>query len=233
MKMAGDSTKAYEYWQALGLEMGWLTTDEKPPVAEIIASLANRSAPAVDAADIAQCAATLGVSEKHIVMLRKVESGGKSFDDKGRPLLLPEPHVFSRLTNRAFDISHPDISYPTWGKRPYPSSYDGRWQVLERMAGLSLESAFGATSWGLFQIMGFHAASLGYGSALAMVREMVDSEAAHYKAMVKFIIVNGLADELRACVAGNPDSCRAFAAGYNGRGYEKNNYHVKMAEALK
>ena len=172
----------------------------------------------------------LGVSVKHIEMVRKVESGGTSFDNSGRPIILPEPHIFYRQTGGRF--GHTAFSYPKWGQKPYPKSYDARWQVLADMAERDTEAALESASWGLWQVMGFHWKALDYDSALDFARRMAASETEHLEALVRYIEANGLSDELRACRAGSPDSCRAFAKGYNGAGYAKNRYHEKMAEAL-
>lgn len=194
----------------------------------------NRRADAITAADIADAAATLGVSEKHIHAVRKVESGPfGSFDRKGRPIILFEPHVFSRLTGRKYDRSHPRLSYKRWGARPYPKSFDARWRVLAEAAALDEEAALGATSWGLFQVLGLHAEAFGYDSVLEFVLTMVRSEAGHLKALVDFVRVNDLSAKLRACKANDPQSCVAFVKRYNGSGYARNRYHIKLARALR
>ena len=167
----------------------------------------------------------------HLEMVRKVESGGKSFDDKGRPVILFEPHIFYRQTGGR----HGETSFSgkRWDRSKYPKSYDGRWEQMADAAEKDEASAIESASWGLWQIMGFHWKALGYESARAFADSMVESEGNHLDALVRFLKVNGLADELAACRAGDPDSCRPFARAYNGPGYTKNNYHVKMAEALR
>lgn len=199
-----------------------------------LSQLVNLKAEAIGAGDYVTAADKLGVTVRHIEALRKVESGpAGSFDSKGRPTILYEPHVFSRLTNRKYDATHPAISYPTWGKQPYPKTADERWRQMAQAGALDMDAALQSASWGLFQIMGFHWQALGYASPQAFALAMKAGEPAHLYALVQFIKVNGLDDELRACRAGAPDSCRAFAAGYNGRSYETGRYHTKLAEALK
>lgn len=195
-----------------------------------LARYVNKSAPAISAADMDRAAAELGVTQNHILMIRKVESAGVSFDNAGRPIILPEPHIFYRQTDGRHGVTA--FSYPKWGTKPYPGSYDARWAMLADMAAHDEAAALESASWGLFQIMGFHWSALGYASAHDFAAKMASSEAEHLNAMVAFIKVNALADELRDCKANNPESCRAFARGYNGAGYEKNRYHIKMAEAL-
>lgn len=199
----------------------------------ILSALTNRNAPKIDEHDILDAAVGLRVSEAHVRAIMRVETGGKrSFGPEGRPVILPEPHIFSRLTKRQFDASHPTISYRTWGKRPYPKTQAERYDMLVRMADLSFDNAFASASWGLFQIMGFHAKDLGYATPWEFARAMAKSEANHLDAFVRFIRVNRLDDELRACRPNDPKSCEAFAAGYNGRGFRANRYHQKLAKAL-
>lgn len=195
-----------------------------------LACYVNTSAPAIDDADMAAAAFRLGVTLKHIEMLREVESNGRSFDDKGRPIILPEPHIFYRLTGGAYGVT--SFSYPKWGTHPYPRSYDARWVMLADMAECDEGAALQSASWGLFQVMGFNYAACGYESPQAFAAAMAEDEDNHLEAMIAFIDAEGLADELGNCRAGSPQSCRPFAARYNGPGYAKNRYDYKMAEAL-
>lgn len=198
--------------------------------AAFLARYVNRTAAAIDNADIAAAAKRLGVPSGHIQMLKAIESAGRSFDASGRPIILPEPHVFYRLTDGRYGTA--SYSYPRWGQRPYPSSFDARWDLLADMAAKDEAAALQSASWGLFQVMGFHWKLCGYDSPQAFAKAMAADEGNHLEAMVAFIEAEGLADELRACRKGDPDSCRAFARGYNGSGYAKNGYHTKMAAAL-
>lgn len=191
---------------------------------------ANTKAAAITDADIALAAEELGVSPAHIRMVRTVESGGKSFDDRGRPVILFEPHIFHRRTDGRWTPS--DFSYSAWGARPYPKGFDARWNQLAQAAEKDEAAALESASWGLFQIMGYHWKALGFASVQAFAADMARSEAAHLDAVVRFIRVNGLTAALQQCKAGDPDSCRAFARGYNGGGYARNSYHIKMARAL-
>ena len=190
----------------------------------------NLKAPALTADDKAAAAQKLGVSVKHIDMLLKVESNGRSFDDKGRPVILFEPHIFHRRTKGKW--SPTDYSYKDWGAKPYPKSFDARWRQMAAAAELDPVAALESASWGLFQVMGFHWQALGYASAQAFADAMTSGEPAQLDAVVRFITANNLKHALQLCRANEPDTCRGFARGYNGRGYEKNRYHVKMARAL-
>lgn len=195
-----------------------------------LARFVNKSAPAITDQNIADAAERLNVSTAHIRMVMKVESRGTSFDNSGRPIILFEPHIFHRQTRGKYSPS--SFSYPQWGDKPYPSSYDGRWKQLADAATVDSQAALESASWGLFQVMGFNWKDMGYPSVDAFVDGIVASEAAHLEAAVRYIAVNGLAPALRRCTKGDPESCRAFAKGYNGPGYAKNEYHARMAAAL-
>lgn len=199
--------------------------------AEFIGRYVNTNAPAITDADIEAAADSIAVPSGHIRALKKQESRGKSFDDKGRPVILFEPHIFHRQTKGAHGIT--SFSYPKWDRTKYPGSFDGRWVQMADAAAKDEGAALESASWGLFQIMGFHWKALKYSSPQQFAESMAASEAGHLDALVRFISTNGLAPALRRCKAGDPDSCRDFSKGYNGAGYEANRYHIKFSENLR
>lgn len=201
--------------------------------AALFAHLSNRKAPALTDADFAKAAADLGVSEKMIRAVKKVESPRDSFDKQGRPSILYERHVFSRNTDPKgkFNASHPSLSATNgYGKGGY-GGFDEQYEKLAAACALDPNAAFEACSWGAFQILGENAVSLGYKSAFHMAEQLTKSEAAHLDSFVRFVKANGLADELRACKPGNPQSCIPFVMAYNGPGYAQFSYHTKLAQA--
>lgn len=166
----------------------------------------------------------LNVDEDTIRAVMEVEAGGSGFDSQGRPKMLFEPHIFYRLlsgTQRERAVES-GLAYPRWGERPYPrESYTRLRQAMEINPEVALQSA----SWGAGQILGTNHAIVGYGTAEAMVRSFMESEDPHIEAMVRFILAAGLDADLRA------RNWRAFARGYNGPGFERNDYHNKLARA--
>ncbi|RKG39934.1 N-acetylmuramidase family protein, partial [Acinetobacter sp. WCHAc060007] len=88
-------------------------------------------------------------------------------------------------------------------------------------------SALESASWGIGQVMGYHWKSLGYESLQAFINAMYKDEASQLEAMCRYIKVNGLVNSLK-----NKD-WKAFARGYNGSAYAKNNYDVKLGNAYK
>jgi hypothetical protein len=204
--------------------------------ADMLARITNTKAAALTDDDYEAAAASLGngVTIHHMKASKKVEAPRGSFDDSGRPSILYERHVFSRNTNPKgrFNDSHPNLSaLKGYGPGGY-GAFSAQYAKLEQAYALDSEAAFEACSWGAFQVLGENAASLGYPSARAMAVELAKSEAAHLDSYVRFIKVNGLADDLGRCRAGDPDSCIPFVEGYNGHGFRQFNYHIKFAEAL-
>lgn len=190
----------------------------------------NTSAAKISSTDIEFAARSIGVADRNLRAVIAVESGGRSFGPEGRPVILFEPHVFHRRTAGRWSPS--SFSYARWRERPYPAAQQARWEQMADAAARNEAAALESASWGLFQIMGFHWRALGYASAESFALAMAKGEAAQLSALVTFIKVNGLSDELRL-VSTNPETCRAFARGYNGAGYAQNGYHLKLARAMR
>jgi hypothetical protein len=168
---------------------------------------------------------TIGVGEDEIHAILDVEAAGSGFDKQGRPKMLFEPHVFWRelgpgpLRDRAEKAG---LAYPKW-RRDYPAdSYPRLLKAMEIDQNAALRSA----SWGLGQIMGFNHKAAGYPSAKAMVEAFMEDEDAHLRAMVRFIVTNGLDEALRR------HDWAGFARGYNGAGFAKNGYDRKLAASF-
>lgn len=165
----------------------------------------------------------IGVGEDEIHAVLDVETRGGGFDAQGRPKMLFEPHVFYRELGegkRARAVTA-GLAYPRWGEKAYPRDSYPR---LQRAILIDRPAALRSASWGLGQIMGFNCRSAGYATAEAMVEAFLDDEDKQLEAMVSFIISEGLDDELRR------HDWAGFARGYNGPGYAKHGYHLKLAE---
>lgn len=193
--------------------------------AAILAAFTNTNAPAVNDADILAFASSLGCSVKQLRAVAQVESAGGGFTNEGRPKILFERHVFHRLTDGRWSVS--SFSNPKYGGYGEDS-----WEKLTQAACRDPDAAFSSASWGKFQIMGSHWNALDYRSPIAMAHTMVQSEGDHYDALVRFIKANALAGKLRA-VSTNPDDNRPFCRAYNGPAYERNDYHNKLARAMR
>lgn len=179
----------------------------------------------------------LGVEPAALIAVGSVEAGltlgrtGGFVRGAGgvlQPKILFEPHIFSRLTLGAYDESHPHLSYPKWGMRRYGKTAE---QIPKKLIPAMMIDppvtaipALKSASWGIFQIMGFNAQSIGYESIEEFVLSMMQGERAHLKAFIRFLECNRLVEPLRVL------DFAKFAHGYNGPGYAKNKYDVKMAQ---
>ncbi len=184
---------------------------------------------ALTESDYQEAARDLGIEVAVLRAVTAVESRGRGFiDDGDLPIILFEGHHFHRLTGGRYDKDFPGISYPRWDRSKYKGGrgeYDRIRQAI-RVHDSKPEPALMATSWGMFQIMGFNHAKVGYGSVVDFVNAMADSERAQLQAFVAFIRAAGLADELRK------QDWAAFAKAYNGAGYRANKYDAKLAAAF-
>ena len=189
----------------------------------------NTCADATTDADMATFAARIGCSVKQLRAVSLVESGGSGFDDKGRPKILFERHLFYRFTNGKYgnDTSLPSFSASKGGGYKHSS-----WDKLGRACAKSVNAAFEAVSWGKFQVLGMWWDELGYPSPLEMAYSTVVSEDAHYEMLIRYIELNKLQDEVRA-LSTDPADNRAFAKAYNGPAYTKFQYDQKLARAMK
>lgn len=163
--------------------------------------------------------AALGSDEAALWALMTVETRGFGFLTDRRPKILFERHVFNRLTKGAYD-SHPDISNTKAG------GYSGGSAEYDRLgsaAKFNLEAAWESASWGLGQIMGYHARRLQYGNVASMVQAFAESEGQQLDGLVRFIN-----SEDALSNAFKTRNWRKVAFYYNGANYAKNEYDAKL-----
>lgn len=174
--------------------------------------------------DFADAADALKCDVAAIRAVYEVESRGQGFGDDGRPIILFEPHVFSRLTQHRFDDTHGGVSYRKWGAKPYKKTQKERWDQLLYAAKLDRDAAYQSASYGGPQIMGFNYALCAFSNVHEFVAAMSRSERDQLFAFVQFVTSSGLADELRE------HRWEAFAERYNGPG-QINVYAPRLATA--
>lgn len=149
-----------------------------------------------------------------------VETSGFGYLPDRRPKILFERHVFHRRTGGRYDATHPDISAPT------PGGYLGdgaEYTRLEQAMTLDRQAALDSASWGLGQIMGYHAIDLGYPNSEAMAASFRDGEDEQLAGTQRFISTNA---PLRRAFA--EKNWTRFAFYYNGADYAKQDYHGKL-----
>ena len=197
----------------------------------------NKNAVAITEDQLLSLARELGDKDtKRIKAVAKVESGGSGWFETGRPKILYERHYFYRLTKKVAKwLSFGFISDPTAGGYTNDVNKDGindSWNKLVKAAMINPDAAFQSVSVGKFQVMGAHYKMLGYSQPIDMVYAAVNSEYNHYAMLVNYIKGNGMQKAFLA-LSTDPQTCRLFARGYNGKNYEKYDYHNKLAKALK
>lgn len=153
-----------------------------------------------------------------------LDGPGGFLDGPDLPKILFEAHWFSKFTNHAFDKTHPQISSPVWNRSLYKG---GQTEYIRLYTAMDLDrtAALKATSWGLFQIMGFNFDKCGFKDVEEMVKAMKTSEYEHLQAFLKFCENQNLIVPLRE------KDWAKFARGYNGPAYATLNYHGKLAHA--
>ena len=167
---------------------------------------------------LAAAAKQLGVSAAEIWTVVSVETSGCGFLDDGRPEILYERHIFSRLTKNKFDDG--DISDPTPGG--YGPTGAHQYDRLLIAAAKDRTAALMSASWGIGQVMGENFDAAGFPSVEAMVTAMADSEDSQLQAMANFLTAKGLQNSLRV------HDWTSFARGYNGPNFAINRYDVLL-----
>jgi hypothetical protein len=182
--------------------------------------------------DFTRAAAALSVSEAVVRAVAYVEAAGRGFLPDGRPQVLYEAHVFHRETGgihgAARDSRGRPLSVPRWDRSLYGAA--GVWQHDGRLAPaaqLDWAAAHRATSFGLFQVMGFNHASVGHETIQSFVEAAFRGAGDHLDMFVKFVQANRLELMLRN------RRWADFARRYNGPGYRQNNYDRRLAEAYR
>lgn len=179
--------------------------------------------------DLSIAAEDLGVSVAVVQAVTKVEARNSGFiKDTDLPIILFEGHKFSRYTEGKFDADFSHISHSSWDKTKYRG---GRGEYDRLIEAININNnepipALMSASWGMFQIMGFNYEDAGYETVIDFVNDISLGEHTHLKAFVNFIKSRGLAEKLRS------QDWAKFAKAYNGAGYKKNSYDIKLARAF-
>ncbi|AFJ88344.1 Peptidoglycan-binding domain 1 [Burkholderia sp. KJ006] len=181
-------------------------------------------------ADLQRAADRLQVDIAAVRAVNEVESKGAGFLPDGRPVILYERHIMYRqLAAAGLDADALAAKYPAL-VNPKRGGYVGDAAEYARLASasqISATCALEATSWGAFQIMGFHWKALGYPDVFAFVDAMKVSEAEQLEAFVRFVLADKV---MLAALRGK--KWAKFAELYNGKAYAENLYDVKLERAF-
>lgn len=178
--------------------------------------------------DYRRIADTYNLSAAHVQAVVSVEAGSAGFWNDGNMKLLYEGHIAYRETSGDLrkQLVAAGVAWKNWGDVAYGNASKSR-ERLRTAIGIAGERAFRWASYGLGQTMGFNAEICGYQDAKEMFDAYLTGEPAQVDGMMRFIKGNKLLDALRT---GN---WKKVAYGYNGSGYAKNHYDVKLEKAFK
>lgn len=180
--------------------------------------------------EIENVAASIGLEPAALLAVAEVESGGQAFamvEGRREPLIRFEGHYFDQRLSEADRrrARAEGLSSPVAGEIQNPPGQAARWALLERAAAIDRKAAYESVSWGLGQVMGAHWAWLGFADVGALVDEARQGPGGQARLMARYIEKARLAEAI-----GNHD-WEAFARGYNGPGYKRHGYHLKIAAA--
>lgn len=181
------------------------------------------------AAAIETAAARLGVEVAALAAIDDIESRDAGFLPDGRPRILYERHVMvKRLKKAGVDADVFAARYPALVNRE-PGGYKGgaaEWYRLSLARDIDRGCADESTSWGRYQIMGYHWLALGYADIEAFVAAMSESEDAQLEAFCRFIEADPALHQ-----ALKDRDWKKFARIYNGPNFKQNAYDAKLAAA--
>jgi peptidoglycan hydrolase-like protein with peptidoglycan-binding domain len=168
----------------------------------------------------------LSVEWQALAAVADVESGGRPLWDGLCPIRIEGHYFYARLSGGKRDTAVAQgLASPKAGAVSNGPDMAARYAKLDRMRAIDENAALESCSWGLGQVMGAHWKSLGYESVKALADDARDSVAGQVRLMGRFIEHNGLIMPLRK------KDWPTFALLYNGKGYKKNSYDTKMANA--
>lgn len=175
----------------------------------------------------------LGIEPALLKAVQLVEAAGRDgFLADGRPQILFEGHIMYKEFHKKFPDRDLDyfckrfstVFYPKWDKSKYFGSL-GEYKRLELAREIDEECALKATSWGMFQIMGFNHNLCGCKDVFDFVHKMSESHEKQLELMYYFMNNSGCLKELKE------KDWAGFAKKYNGPGYAQNAYDQKLRNA--
>lgn len=202
----------------------------------ILACFQNKKAPAITTPELVNLAVRLGdTNTNRIRAVAKVEANGSGWFNDGLPKILYERHKFWAHNDDTRAPKSTYFNYPSWGNYTIDADKNGvndSYDKLLKACEYDPRGAFMAVSMGAFQVMGEYYIQMGYKTPWEMLYACANSELAQYKLLVSFIEMNNGKSKFLA-LSSKPDACRPFAQMYNGNLYAKNDYHGKLAAAVK
>lgn len=183
---------------------------------------------------LAGAADMLGVTTAHVRAVCDVEAGGSGFLPDGRVDILFERHHFYNALSKKLNQNQLNLLTKNEANlvNKSPGGYYGNEAEYKRFARamvIDRASAIYATSFGMFQIMGFNYQFAGYQSLEEFYDSMLESEVNHLTAFVRFNMKYRSGILQRSLKVNDWTS---YASNYNGPNYAKNQYDKKLADSF-
>lgn len=175
-------------------------------------------------------ALTLNVDYPLLLAITQVEANSKGFVAPNKPVVLFERHIFyKQLKKHGFNVDELTNKYPLLINKTSGGYLGGQRENyrLDMAKQINESCAIESTSFGLFQIMGFHWQILGYSSAQNFEKQMSENELKQTEAFIRFISLKANSKMITALKA---HDYATFARCYNGSNYKKNRYDEKIKE---
>lgn len=184
----------------------------------------------LQAKDFVAAATNLGVPVATVRAVQAVESKASGFLENGRCVILFERHKFYEELRKLYSVSTLATMYQKDSDiiNAVSGGYVGgvgEWSRFSRAFVISGDAAMKATSWGLFQVMGFNFKDAGFPNVGSMVDAMKESEGKQLASFCQFIKTY-MGGKLHAALKAK--DWATFARLYNGSAYAKNQYDAKM-----
>lgn len=167
--------------------------------------------------DIEELAKANGYLYSNLNAVIKVESGGIGFAADGKIIIQFEPSWFKRKS--------PYTPSGLWSQNGVERQ-SKEWEAFNNAFKSNPNAAMESTSIGLMQVMGFHYSLLGFKTVGAMWDYAKVSERNQLDLAIRFIKSNKKLDN-----ALKTGDAATFAYYYNGSGYKKYNYDIRLISA--
>lgn len=169
--------------------------------------------------EIKQTVEPFNIDPFFVYAVAMVESSGKGYRNNGFPVIRFEKHVFLRYLKANKATQHLI--------RKAENLKGSGWDAYQDALKIDAKYAKLSTSFGMFQIMGFNHAVVGYDTVDEFVAAMEESVENQLTAFCIFVMANHLQNAIKN------KKFADFAAKYNGAKYYLNSYNTKLENAYK
>lgn len=169
---------------------------------------------------VSEIAFGLGIPPPAVRAVLKVVTLPYGFYGDGRPVVSFMGHIFWRrlkkrgIRMQALRKKFKNVLYPKWSPE-YKKKGVKEYKRVKKAMRIHPDAALRSTSWGMFQIMGYHYKKLGYETVYDFVKHQQQSETAQLEDFLRLLSTGKIEQALRT-----PD-LKKFARQYFGPGYRR------------